>query len=123
MQRRLRRAGLRCDTRPDLVAAARDTARESQFYPEPLLPSVDQAQFEDYRRSGFDRGHMTPSGDMPDPQAQQQSFSLADLVPQTQELNRGVWAGIETAVRDLAAREGEVYVVTGPAFKASRSSP
>src|SRR3954453_6820452 len=53
---------------------------------------------------------------MPDGQAQQQSFSLANMVPQAPELNRGVWAGIETAVRDLALREGELYVVTGPAF-------
>src|SRR3954453_2035626 len=102
------------------VAAARDTVRESQFYPDPRLPAADQAQLEDYRRSGFDRGHMTPSGDMPDGQAQQQSFSLANMVPQTPELNRGVWAGIETAVRDLAARQGELYVVTGPAFQAQQ---
>src|SRR3954471_8007548 len=54
---------------------------------------------------------------MPDGQAQQQSFSLANMVPQTPELNRGVWAGIETAVRDLVLREGELYVVTGPAFQ------
>jgi endonuclease G len=99
------------------VAAARATARESQFYADPRLPSADQAQLDDYRRSGFDRGHMTPSGDMPDGQAQQQSFSLANMVPQTPELNRGVWAGIETAVRDLVLREGELYVVTGPAFQ------
>jgi endonuclease G len=99
------------------VTAARDTVRESAFYPDPRLPEADQAQLEDYRRSGFDRGHMTPSGDMPGWQAQQQSFSLANMVPQTPELNRGVWAGIETAVRDLAAREGEIYVVTGPAFQ------
>ena len=70
------------------VAAARDTVRESQFYADPRLPPADQAQLEDYRRSGFDRGHMTPSGDMPDGQAQQQSFSLANMVPQTPELNR-----------------------------------
>jgi endonuclease G len=60
---------------------------------------------------------MTPSGDMPGGQAQQQSFSLANMVPQTPELNRGVWAGIEMSVRDLAVGEGEVYVVTGPAFQ------
>ena len=99
------------------VTAARDTVRESEFYPDPRLPPADQAQLEDYRRSGYDRGHMTPSGDMPSWQAQQQSFSLANMVPQTAPLNRGIWARIETAVRDLAAREGELYVVTGPAFE------
>ena len=59
---------------------------------------------------------MTPSGDMPGATAQEQSFSLANMVPQTAELNRGVWEGIESAVRHWALREGELYVVTGPAF-------
>ena len=97
--------------------AARETPREGQFHAEDRLPPGDQAQLEDYRRSGFDRGHLTPSGDMPDAQSQQQTFSLANMVPQTPELNRGVWAGIEMAVRHLAQRQGELFVVTGPAFQ------
>jgi len=97
--------------------AARATPREGQFHVEDRLPPGDQARLEDYRRSGFDRGHMAPSGDMPDAQSQQQTFSLANMVPQAPELNRGVWAGIETAVRHLAQRRGELFVVTGPAFQ------
>ncbi len=50
---------------------------------------------------------MTPSGDMPGEDAQQQTFSLANMVPQTPELNCGIWAGIEMSVRNLAAQEGE----------------
>lgn len=97
--------------------AARDTPREGQFHAEERLQPGDQARLEDYRRSGFDRGHMAPSGDMPDAQSQQQTFSLANMVPQTPELNRGVWAGIEMAVRHLAQRRGELFIVTGPAFQ------
>lgn len=95
---------------------ARQMRRRGEFHAEDRLPPGDQAQLADYRRSGFDRGHMTPSGDAPDEMAQQQTFSLANVVPQTAELNRGVWEGVETAVRDLAGRDGELYVVTGPAF-------
>ncbi len=102
------------------LAAARETPRQGQFYVEPRLPPADQAQIADYRRSGYDRGHMTPSGDMPDEQSQQQTFSLANMVPQTAALNRGIWVGIEMAVRRLASREGELYVVTGPAFGGGR---
>ena len=98
------------------LETARRTPREGQFHPDDRLPFGDQAQLDDYRRSGYDRGHMTPSGDMPDEAAQQQIFSLANMVPQTAALNRGVWEGIESAVRDLAAQEGELYVVTGPVF-------
>ncbi len=98
------------------LAEARETGRTNLFHPDARLPPADAAQLEDYRRSGFDRGHMTPSGDMPGPDAQEQSFSLGNMVPQTAALNRGVWEGIESAVRHLAGREGELYVVTGPAF-------
>ncbi len=100
----------------DSLAAARATPRQGQFHADDRLPPADQAQIADYRRSGYDRGHMTPSGDMPDEQSQQQTFSLANIVPQTAALNRGIWVGIESAVRRLASREGELYLVTGPAF-------
>lgn len=57
---------------------------------------------------------------MPDDASQQQSFSLANMVPQTSELNRGIWEGVETIVRHLAVRDGELYVVTGPAFRGAQ---
>ena len=102
------------------LEAARHIRREGEFHAEDRLPPADQAQLTDYRRSGYDRGHMTPSGDMPDEQAQGQTFSLANMVPQTAQLNRGIWEGVESAVRHLAEREGELYVVTGPAFHGDR---
>ena len=95
---------------------ARQTRRQGEFHADDRLPPADQAQLSDYRRSGFDRGHMTPSGDMPDEQAQEQTFSLANMVPQTAELNRGIWARVESTVQRLAERDGELYLVTGPAF-------
>ena len=98
------------------VASAQDTPRAASFHPDDRLPPADQAQIADYRGSGYDRGHMAPSGDMPTASAQAESFSLANVVPQTGSLNRGAWEGIETAVRAMAAAEGELYLVTGPAF-------
>jgi len=101
----------------DTIAAARGLPRDSEFHPEPALPDGERAELQDYARSGFDRGHMAPSGDMPDEDAQQESFSLANMVPQAPKLNRGIWEGIESAVRKLAEREGDIYVVTGPIFQ------
>ena len=99
------------------VAAARGIPRQGTFHPDSRLPRPDRAQLDDYRGSGYDRGHLVPSGDATTLRAQEQTFSLANMVPQTPELNRGVWEGIESAVRHLAARRGELYVVTGPAFQ------
>ncbi len=99
------------------VQAARAIPRDSEFHAERALPPYERAELSDYARSGFDRGHLAPSGDMPDPEAQQESFSLANMVPQAPELNRGLWEGIESAVRAMALRRGELYVVTGPIFQ------
>lgn len=100
--------------------AARGTPRQGEFHADDRLPPADRAELDDYRRSRYERGHMAPSGDMPDEPAQQQSFSLANMVPQMGELNRGLWAGIEMAARNLAASQGELYLVTGPAFVGRR---
>ena len=56
---------------------------------------------------------------MPDEASQQEAFSLANMVPQTPALDRGIWEYIEGAVRDLAERDGEIYVVTGAAYHGS----
>jgi len=102
------------------LAAARNTPREGSFHEEERLSSADRANLSDYVRSSYERGHMTPSGDMPDPASQQESFSLANVVPQKSALNRGVWEGIESAVRRLAENQGGLYVVTGPSFQGRR---
>ena len=100
----------------DNVEAARDLSRENSFHPEMALPADQRAELADYARSGFDRGHMAPNGDMPDRRSQHDSFTLANMVPQNSENNRHIWAGIEAVVRKLAVKEGDLYVITGPAF-------
>jgi endonuclease G len=98
------------------VMAAKTLSRENSFHAEPRLPPGQRAELSDYARSGFDRGHMAPNGDMPDRASQHESFTLANMVPQDGDNNRHVWAGIEGAVRKMAQKEGALYVITGPAF-------
>ncbi len=98
------------------IASAQNLSRENSFHAESKLPSAQRAELADYARSGFDRGHMAPNGDMPDRESQKESFTLANMVPQDSSNNRSVWASIEGAVRDMAQKEGALYVITGPAF-------
>lgn len=98
------------------VAAAAEQSRIKSFHAERRLPRAQRAELSDYARSGFDRGHLAPNGNMPDRRSQRESFSLANMVPQDAENNRHVWSGIEHIVRNMAAKEGALYVLTGPAF-------
>lgn len=98
------------------VAQADTIRRKNAFHADPNLPRKERAELRDYAKSGFDRGHMAPSGDMPSEQAQYESFSLANMVPQNPRNNQRLWARIESAVRTLAKKEGELYVMTGPLF-------
>lgn len=90
--------------------------RSNAFHMEPRLPEEERSELSDYRRSGFDRGHMAPNGDMSTREAQEESFSLANMVPQDPCNNEVLWEGIESAVRDIALSGEDVFVVTGPAF-------
>jgi endonuclease G len=100
----------------DQLEAAEGLERDNAFHAEPRLPRTQRAELSDYARSGLDRGHLAPNGDMPDRRAQRESFSLANMVPQDRDHNRHIWAPIEAAVRKMAKKEGALYVITGPAF-------
>jgi endonuclease G len=102
------------------IVEAKNVPRVDQFYAESRIPPEDRAELPHYRGSGYDRGHMAPSADMTTDRAQAESFSLANMVPQDPNLNRKLWANIESTTRGLALSYGEVYVVTGPAFTGSR---
>lgn len=101
----------------DRLTQAKVMKRNSEFFPDPHIQPSERAELHHYQHSGFDRGHVAPSADMPDKRSQQECFSLANMVPQNPENNRGLWGGIESSVRKLTKERGELYVVTGPLFK------
>lgn len=96
--------------------------RTDRFYPEARLPFAERAQLADYKNVDaagrrYDRGHNAPAADSSTPEAMAQSFSLANILPQAPQMNRGIWAkSVEKAVRQYAMRAGEVYVLTGPVY-------
>ena len=98
-----------------------DEKRKDKFFSDARLPEAERATLEDYKHSGWSRGHLAPAGDMPTARAMAQSFSLANMVPQAIKHNGGVWAKtVETATRQYAARaRGDVYVITGPVYHPS----
>ncbi len=57
---------------------------------------------------------------MSTPRAQDETFVLSNMIPQDPQNNRRLWSAVEDATRDLAARRGEAFVVTGAAFLGER---
>ncbi|WP_157266278.1 DNA/RNA non-specific endonuclease [Azohydromonas aeria] len=105
-------------TREQLLDA-RDEERTNRFFPDARLPRAERSTLDDYKGSGFDRGHMAAAANMPTAQAMAQSFSLANVVPQARLNNQRTWAEIEKSTRRYALRaNGPVYVFTGPVFRA-----
>ena len=99
------------------VKQAKLQTRTDRFYAEARLPQLERANLDDYRGSGYARGHMAPAADMATSQAMAQSFSLANMVPQDQIQNAGAWAKIEADTRQYVLRaKGDVFVFTGPVF-------
>ena len=106
----------------ELTAAEVDGTepRGSKFIPDPEVRGR-QAEDDDYRNSGWDRGHLAPAADMKwSEQAMDESFYLSNISPQNGNLNRGVWKSIEELTRDNAQRYGEILVVTGPVFTSKK---
>lgn len=100
-----------------VLLEARHSQRTNKFFADARLPRTVRAELEDYQGSGFDRGHMAPAGDMETEESMAQSFSLANMVPQSPINNRKAWAAIEKATRKYVMRAaGDVFIITGPMF-------
>jgi endonuclease G len=85
-----------------------------KFHEDDEVP-FPKAMDTDYRRSGYDRGHLCPSGDNKwDGQAQEESFLFTNICPQVHGLNAGDWNEIEMQTRKWAEEFGDIYIVSGP---------
>jgi len=87
--------------------------RGNNFRSDPEVPS-GSAQLADYYKSGYDKGHLCPAGDMTfSDQAMSETFYLSNMSPQIPAFNRGIWKSLESLVREWAEEEDSIYVVTG----------
>jgi len=92
------------------------------FEIDPLV-KTKAASWKNYKKSGFDRGHLCPAADRKfNKKAFDETFLTSNISPQRNSFNAGIWNNLEKQVRHWVKKEKELYIVTGPVFKNSTQS-
>ncbi|OXU19627.1 hypothetical protein TSAR_001220 [Trichomalopsis sarcophagae] len=88
------------------------------FTPDPSIHPFFRSENSDYKRSGYDRGHLAAAGNHKlDQKHVQQTFYLTNMAPQVGVgFNRHSWNRLEKYVRKLTNIYKDVYVCTGPLY-------
>ena len=95
-------------------------SRSDKFLPDPDLPEREAVTTQDYKGSGYDRGHMCPAADNRwHWRAMQESFYMSNICPQNHKLNTGDWKELEEACRRWAEQYGTLYIACGPIFRST----
>ena len=72
------------------------------------------AHWRNYKKSGFDKGHLCPAGDRRFTKAaHDETFLTSNISPQEHKFNAGVWNRLEQKVRYWAKKNDGVFVITG----------
>ena len=101
------------------------TGRTDFFTVDPAVKDGPQAEYRDYSNNGLnlDRGHMAPSADFTwSKTANEQSFYLTNICPQSHALNEGLWLELEQRCRSYAKMyKTTVHVICGPIYDNDRT--
>lgn len=88
--------------------------RNDNFRPDPAIDGRSSTP-NDYRGSGYDRGHLVPAADMAyDAVAMDETFLMSNISPQSRNFNQGIWRELEELTRDWAKKFKRLYIVSGP---------
>lgn len=89
--------------------------KRPDWYQEDSMVRTGSATWEDYRGSGFDRGHLVPAADRAfSAEAIRETFLMSNISPQSRHFNAGIWRELEELTRNWAKRNKKLYIVCGP---------
>jgi len=82
------------------------------FYPENSIPRKYRSYPSDFKNSGFDRGHSRSHASTAwSKEDIYETYTMANIFPQTPELNRKSWLKVEKYERLIARKLGSIYVL------------
>ena len=83
-------------------------------------PSLQTATDGDYKGSKYDKGHLANAEDFAsDCEKDELTFRYYNCLPQTPNLNRGVWKTNETTIRKWSQKE-KLYIICGGYFGSTK---
>ncbi|XP_045197241.1 endonuclease G, mitochondrial-like [Mercenaria mercenaria] len=110
---------------PDKLPSKQTADRKkSNFFEDKNIHEKFRSYLNDYKYSGYDRGHLAAAGNhRHSQQAMDQTFTLSNISPQVGEgFNRGIWNNLEKYVRSIARKNRNTYVCTGPLYLPRREA-
>jgi endonuclease G len=82
------------------------------FKIEPTIEREYRASYDDYTHSGYDRGHLAPDAAFDwSEDSLEETYSLANIIPQARKVNRYTWTKAERYARFVAVQRGWVNVI------------
>lgn len=96
------------------IGCATPLPRKDNFKPDPQLPGETDLE-NDYKGSGFDRGHLMPakSNQCQTTAVQDECFYFSNMAAQYHSLNAGDWKSLETATREWAIKDDSIHIWAG----------
>ena len=87
--------------------------KRPRFINDPKV-STESADTDNYKKSGYDRGHLCAAADMRfSKTAYDETFYTSNVSPQKHNFNDGIWKKLEEKCRFWATKYNGIYVVTG----------
>jgi endonuclease G, mitochondrial len=100
---------------PLSISKSTKIKRTNKFVADPEITKTGQASNADYKKSGYDKGHLAPAADMSwSLKTMTESFYFSNMSPQKPQFNRVIWKNLAELVRTWAQKYGKIYIATGP---------
>jgi len=94
-----------------------DVERGEKFYPDPQIPEPYRVHPDDFKNSGFDKGHLAPSAAIDfSRKSNDETFAMSNIALQHPKLNRQAWGRLEGFLRAWTVTLGKLMVITGPIY-------
>jgi len=94
--------------------------RRDEFYADEDIPEKYRVLPNDFRSSGFDKGHLAPYASVDfNHKSSTETFAMSNIALQNSGLNRKAWRSLENHIRNWTHEKGRLVIVTGPIFDGS----